>query len=158
MTPLLLNVPCFFERVPGSPLGDALGTHGTFHYILFSFFSFSYLSPLRVEADNHVSVFWPGEKAAFEGTVTSVDGAVGSRKIRVEFLDGEIEDFEEDADSFDQEDWLMLDQEPEEGRHAHNWSWKDVPEGAQQFLRRHFPSLESCHSKLSGAKHRNELP
>jgi hypothetical protein len=67
----------------------------------------------------------------------SVAGDVGSRKIRVEFLDGDIEDFEEDADSFDPEEWLVLDRQPEEGRHAHNWSWKDVPEGAQQFLRRH---------------------
>jgi hypothetical protein len=52
-------------------------------------------------------------------------------------VDGDVQDFEEGADSFDLDDWQLLDRDPVEGRQAHTWVWRDVSEGAQQFLRRH---------------------
>lgn len=82
-----------------------------------------------------MSVFWKGEKAAFEGEVTKLSGQPGKRKIVVTYADGDVQHYQEDDDSFDADDWRILPTTPKEGPQPVAWAWREVPFGAQEFTR-----------------------
>jgi hypothetical protein len=102
----------------------------------------------------NVSVFWPGENAAYEGTITEVEGASGARQITVGYADGDFEVHDEMNDSFDEQDWRVVDNEPKEGPQPRSWSWREVPEGARQFMHLHLEKhIESRMKHYLGPKH-----
>ena len=120
------------------------------------------LVPRTLEEGVKVLVFWNGENAAFEGTITKVEGAPGTRHIAVEYSDG---DFATAGarwiraavdDSFDESDWRVVDSDPQNGPGSVDWSWREVPDGACQFMHLHLhleKHIELRMQRYLGPKH-----
>ncbi len=82
-------------------------------------------------------VTWTSKSAAFEGTISSVSGEKGKRVVVVAYADGDKQTHNEEDDSFDESKWQHLDTVPLAGPQPLDWSWREVPQGAKDFVRGH---------------------
>ena len=89
-----------------------------------------------------VRKYWRGEGKAFEGRVVEVVKQGTSLAYRIHYADGDEELHDEDDDSFELEDFHILEkEEPEAGAFKTAWSHSDAPLGMQIAMKRHMEGL-----------------
>ena len=112
---------------------------------MFFFFFLSHSrrrSAARLRVGNMVRKYWRGEGRAFEGRVVEVVKQDTSLAYRIQYADGDEELHDEEDDSFELEDFHILEkEEPESGAFKPAWNYSDAPFGMQIALKRHMEGL-----------------